>query len=148
MKKLFFFVILVFLFSAPVKGQECCEGIENANPDCIVDSDCDGILDDVDNCPDVYNPDQNDIDLDEKEDACGWPDQLDIDGDGVTVPVFLLLRNTLITQLSSEESEFVLAQEGNIQYIDISAQVPDVPPIRELVKEVTSPRSSPSFHII
>jgi len=62
--------------------------------------------------------------------------------------VFLLLRNTLITQLSSQESEFVLAQEGNIQYIDISAQVPDVPPIRELVKEVTSPRSSPSFHMI
>jgi hypothetical protein len=32
--------------------------------------------------------------------------------------VLLLLRNTLITRLSIEESAFVLAQDGNILYTD------------------------------
>src|SRR3989344_1759894 len=36
----------------------------------IADSDRDGIMDDVDNCPDVYNPDQRDMDRDGAGDAC------------------------------------------------------------------------------
>ncbi|MGH6898170.1 MAG: thrombospondin type 3 repeat-containing protein [Geminicoccaceae bacterium] len=42
------------------------------------DSDGDGIADDGDNCPDVANENQADIDLDEVGDAC----DADIDGDG------------------------------------------------------------------
>lgn len=43
------------------------------------DSDSDGVLDARDNCPGVYNPDQEDIDRDGIGDAC----DPDIDGDGV-----------------------------------------------------------------
>ncbi len=53
------------------------------------DSDNDGIIDSLDNCPLAYNPDQNDIDQDGVGDVCdNCPqtsnfDQLDEDGDGV-----------------------------------------------------------------
>jgi len=43
------------------------------------DSDSDGVPDDLDNCPAVYNPDQVDTDLDGFGDACDGDD----DGDGV-----------------------------------------------------------------
>ncbi len=43
------------------------------------DGDCDGVPDDVDNCPEDYNPDQEDFDDDGDGDAC----DSDIDDDGV-----------------------------------------------------------------
>lgn len=52
------------------------------------DSDEDGICDNEDNCPEVYNVDQFDLDSDSVGDACDNcpddfnPDQLDSDGDG------------------------------------------------------------------
>jgi hypothetical protein len=66
------------------------------------DADGDGVLDEEDNCPDVFNPDQSDLDGDGLGDACdpdrdgdgvgndadncadvANPDQLDNDGDGI-----------------------------------------------------------------
>ncbi len=47
-----------------------------------LDFDLDDILDDVDNCVEVANPDQLDTDLDLIGDACD-PDQLDSDADGI-----------------------------------------------------------------
>ncbi len=55
----------------------------------IVDSDGDGIGDDVDNCPALYNPGQDDVDFDGIGDVCdncpdvANPGQEDVDGDGV-----------------------------------------------------------------
>jgi hypothetical protein len=52
------------------------------------DQDGDGVIDDDDNCPDTYNPDQADLDGDGVGDACdncvkaANADQLDTDGDG------------------------------------------------------------------
>ena len=45
----------------------------------VPDSDSDGVEDDVDNCPDLANPDQVDLDQDGAGDACDTDD----DGDGV-----------------------------------------------------------------
>jgi len=55
----------------------------------VVDTDQDGIPDDQDNCPYIFNPDQSDVDLDGVGDVCdncpntANPDQADIDLDGV-----------------------------------------------------------------
>jgi hypothetical protein len=47
---------------------------ENGIPDeCELDSDGDGIIDDCDNCPDVFNPDQADSDNNGIGDACDEP---------------------------------------------------------------------------
>jgi len=65
-------------------GSYCHEGQCTAAPD----TDGDGIVDPLDNCPDVANPDQQDRDRDRAGDACDNcpdffnPDQLDTDGDG------------------------------------------------------------------
>lgn len=45
---------------------------------CVGDNDCDGVLNASDNCPDVKNPDQMDVDDDGMGDLCD-----DDDGDGV-----------------------------------------------------------------
>jgi len=53
---------------------------------CPEDNDCDGILNDNDNCPDIYNPDQYDYDGDTIGDACDVC--TDTDGDGYGDPGF------------------------------------------------------------
>ena len=54
-----------------------------------MDTDDDGIVDIADNCPDVPNPDQQDLDNDLIGDACdddrdgnGWPDDYAVSGGG------------------------------------------------------------------
>ena len=70
----------------------CCEGVDNCpdiyNPD-QADADGDDVGDVCDNCPDDWNPDQVDADSDDAGDVCDncpddWnPDQADSDGDGI-----------------------------------------------------------------
>lgn len=45
------------------------------------DRDHDGVVDAADNCPDVYNPNQRDFDLDGLGDRCDWDDDNDRDID-------------------------------------------------------------------
>ncbi|HHO54696.1 MAG TPA: hypothetical protein ENK18_28445 [Deltaproteobacteria bacterium] len=46
----------------------------------LIDTDGDGITDDLDNCAEVSNPDQADVDDDGAGDACDDPPDLDLDG--------------------------------------------------------------------
>lgn len=50
---------------------------------CDNDYDLDGIENSVDNCPNKYNPNQNDKDNDGKGDVCDTQDNRDSDGDGI-----------------------------------------------------------------
>jgi len=50
----------------------------------VVDTDLDGILDTLDNCPLIPNPDQKDSDKDGLGDACDQSFDLDTDKDGIT----------------------------------------------------------------
>jgi hypothetical protein len=50
----------------------------------VIDTDNDGITDDIDNCPDDYNPGQGDVDNDGIGDACDAC--TDVDGDGYGDP--------------------------------------------------------------
>ncbi|MCG8882870.1 hypothetical protein G1L02_06815 [Tenacibaculum finnmarkense] len=49
----------------------------------ITDFDEDGVLNSTDNCPNKYNPNQNDKDNDGKGDVCDTQDNRDSDGDGI-----------------------------------------------------------------
>jgi hypothetical protein len=76
----------VYVYSRALTAQEIEQNM-SAGP--CGDSDSDGICDNVDNCPFVYNPAQEDTDADGVGDACDNcptlpnPFQTDSDGDGV-----------------------------------------------------------------
>ena len=55
--------------------------VDNVSDD--LDTDEDGVIDDDDNCPSVFNPGQEDTDGDEIGDACDTIPPVDTDGDGV-----------------------------------------------------------------
>ncbi|MCP4745785.1 MAG: hypothetical protein GY874_06530, partial [Desulfobacteraceae bacterium] len=73
-------VLSAFIVFAIVANPFAVENISNNLYGCDDDWDCDGISDDIDNCPDTSNPDQDDTDTDGDSvaDAC----DLDDDGDG------------------------------------------------------------------
>ena len=99
-------ISLLFALAAATAAAGCEDPREQLQPD-LVDTDGDGIPDDSDNCPEIYNPDQADSVGDGVGDACRPllagvdndndvfpdhidncpnvynPDQSDIDGDGI-----------------------------------------------------------------
>jgi hypothetical protein len=73
--------------------------IEDANVKSPLDTDGDGVPDAVDNCPLVANPNQYNLDIDTKGDACD--DDIDGDGDGNS-PTDRCQYNPLIDNTSGE----------------------------------------------
>jgi len=84
--KRFLVLVFVLLLGGMIVGMT---NTEPAAAQALVDTDQDGIFDDIDNCPAIPNPVQDDIDLDGIGDACdNCPatfntDQADTDQDGV-----------------------------------------------------------------
>ena len=54
------------------EGQLCdyAEELYDCEGNCLFDTDIDNICDEIDNCPDIYNPNQDDFDLDGVGDSC------------------------------------------------------------------------------
>ena len=75
-------IIITLLFSSPML-------IGQSGPCALTgDRDMDGLCDDIDPCPDTFNPNPVDLDGDNVYDACDNsplfnPDQEDVDGDGI-----------------------------------------------------------------
>ena len=94
----------------------------------IIDADQDGINDDVDNCPDVHNVQQEDIDGDGDGDLCDLCNNLvftggDVDGNS-TLNIFDILF--LVDIILGEPNTYVCAEEagditqdGNINVMDV-----------------------------
>ena len=94
----------------------------------IVDADQDGIMDDVDNCPDVHNVQQEDIDGDGDGDLCDSCNNLiwsggDVDGNSA-LDIFDILF--LVDIILGETNTYVCAEEagditqdGNINVMDV-----------------------------
>ena len=71
------------IYSAPGHNlQTIINVVENSLSTIIQDSDSDTILDNIDNCINVYNPDQSDYDFDNIGDECDICDNLNIFIDG------------------------------------------------------------------
>ena len=94
----------------------------------IVDADQDGIMDDVDNCPDVHNVQQEDIDGDGDGDLCDSCNNLiwvggDVDGNSALDIFDILLLVDIIlgetnTYICAEEAGDI-TQDGNINIMDV-----------------------------
>ena len=94
----------------------------------IIDADQDGINDDVDNCPDVHNVQQEDIDGDGDGDLCDLCNNLvftggDVDGNS-SLDIFDILF--LVDIILGEPNTYVCAEEagditqdGNINVMDV-----------------------------
>jgi hypothetical protein len=80
------------------------------------DGDHDGLVDSRDNCPDVYNPGQSDMDHDGIGDAC----DVDLDGDG-----FL---NVYDCSLDDPATWSIPAEPGNLRFTSASSFVSDAVP--------------------
>ncbi|NQV91442.1 hypothetical protein HQ489_03120 [Candidatus Woesearchaeota archaeon] len=72
----------------------------------MLDSDKDGIPDDVDNCPFTFNPDQKDTDGDGKGDAC---DPVGPQGEGITI-----ISVPVTTATDGETYEYKISAESNL----------------------------------
>ncbi|MCB2154141.1 thrombospondin type 3 repeat-containing protein [bacterium] len=75
LKRLPLLILLVFWAAASLGEPETVDMLERVKQD----RDADTVVDSLDNCPEIFNPDQEDFDLDGTGDAC----DNDIDGDNV-----------------------------------------------------------------
>ena len=59
MKKNMAILMMLLMLIAPIAGCMSNDDASSEETSKIIDSDGDGVLDSVDNCPDLFNPDQN-----------------------------------------------------------------------------------------
>ena len=76
--------------------------------DCLNDFDLDGVCDELDNCIDISNSDQDDIDEDDEGDACDYDDGIGIDEISEDTPKLIKMIDLLGREYTKHQSGMLL----------------------------------------
>ena len=81
---------------------------------CVFDTDIDNICDEIDNCPDIYNPNQDDFDLDGIGDSCDGMSLNESQERGKLISIKDLLGRD-VSNYANNEIRLYLYSDGRVE---------------------------------
>ena len=98
------------------EGQLCdyAEELYDCDGNCLFDTDIDNICDEIDNCPDIYNPNQDDFDLDGIGDSCDGLSLYESQERGKLISIKDLLGRD-VSNYENNEIRLYLYSDGRVE---------------------------------